>query len=75
MKGLGMYDVARLIGLAGLLLLSQPTPSLAYLDPGAGSQMLQFAVGAALAGVYIFRSYWRRGIDWIRSRAARRRQP
>ena len=33
---------------------------LAYLDPSAGSQYFQLAVGSLLAGTMVVRQYWRR---------------
>jgi len=51
---------ARLVLLLGAFCLVFPTRAHAYIDPGAGSYMLQFAVATALAGAYTLKVYWRR---------------
>ncbi len=51
---------ARLIILFGAFCLVFPTRAHAYIDPGAGSYMLQFAIASALAGAYALKVYWRR---------------
>lgn len=33
---------------------------LAYLDPGAGSQMLQFLLAGLLAGLFALKMFWQR---------------
>jgi hypothetical protein len=55
-----MTGPARLIILLGALCLVFPTRAYAYIDPGAGSYMLQIAIATALAGAYALKLYWRR---------------
>jgi hypothetical protein len=39
---------------------------LLYIDPGAGSMVIQALLAAALAVPFFFRTQLRRGRDWIR---------
>jgi len=50
----------RLIILFGAFCLIFPSRAHAYIDPGAGSYMLQCAMASALAGAYALMVYWRR---------------
>lgn len=34
-------------------------PAAAYIDPGAGSYLVQIAIGSLLAGAYVARKFWR----------------
>ncbi len=45
--------------LAGLLLVA-PTSVFAYLDPGAGSMLLQMLIGGIVAGLYTLKLYWQK---------------
>jgi len=38
----------------------QSSAAHAYIDPGAGSMMLQAAVGAVAGGMFFIRTYWAR---------------
>jgi hypothetical protein len=39
---------------------------LLYIDPGAGSMVIQALLATALAVPFFFRTQLRRGLDWIR---------
>lgn len=54
--------------LMGLILYSviSPTPAHAYLDPGAGSFIVQAIVGGVVGLATITRLYWTRIRDFIR---------
>ena len=44
--------------IAFALTLFFPKDTLAYLDPGTGSMMLQLIVGGVAAGLYTLKLYW-----------------
>lgn len=50
---------AIVIAAAVLLVLSE-SPAYAYLDPGAGSLLLQTLVAGVLGGLYAVKHFWRR---------------
>ena len=50
------------------VLLSVPSKSYGYIDPGSGSLFLQAMVGGLLAGAATLRFYWRRIRTWIKDR-------
>ena len=56
--------------LAVLLALGSAAPAHAYLDPGAGTMLLQGILGAFLAVGVTLRIYWRRIRDAVRRRFA-----
>jgi hypothetical protein len=43
-----------------LILASATTPAFAYLDPGAGSMLLQGMLAAAAGSAFALKQYWRR---------------
>lgn len=43
-----------------LATLAQSSAAHAYIDPGAGSMLLQAAVGAVAGGMFVLRTYWAR---------------
>lgn len=43
-----------------LATLAQSGAAHAYIDPGAGSMLLQAAVGAIAGGMFVLRTYWAR---------------
>lgn len=49
-----------------------PRPAWAYLDPGAGSYLLQIAIGLFLGGLWGLKMGWRRFRDAVSNRFARR---
>ena len=48
------------------LLLLLETSAEAYIDPGAGSMLMQLLIGGAMAGLVVFRAGLRRMIGWFR---------
>ena len=48
-----------------VLLHLVPTPSYAYLDPGAGSMLLQLLLGGVAGLVVILKLYWHRLLAMI----------
>jgi len=57
------------------LLLAEPAPAFAYLDPGTGSMLVQSLL-AALAAVVVFgRTAWTRVRDLFRRRRPPRDEP
>jgi hypothetical protein len=48
---------------------------LAYLDPGAGSQMLQFLLAGLLAGLFALKMFWQNVRGFFSSRFSRNRNP
>jgi hypothetical protein len=51
---------ARAILVAGLLLLVLPSPALAYIDPGAGSLLMQIVLGGTAMVAVLARIFWTR---------------
>ncbi len=51
------YQLAFFSAIAIVAIPSQP--ALAYIDPGAGSYILQIVIGTALAGLYLITSSWK----------------
>ena len=49
-------------------------PALAYIDPGTGSYVLQIAIGAALAGAFILKSFWQKIINSIKVRLGNKQE-
>ena len=45
-------------------------PAHAYLDPGAGSMILQVLLGGIAGAVVVFRLYWRRFVALFSNRRA-----
>ena len=56
-------------------LLALERPAAAYLDPGAGSMLLQVLLGGVAAMGVIARLYWRRVTAAISGRLQRSRRP
>jgi hypothetical protein len=51
----------------GLLILAlATTPAFAYLDPGAGSMLLQGILAAVAGSVFALKQYWRRIASFLR---------
>jgi len=51
--------------------LSPPAKtSLAYLDPGSGSFILQLLLAALVGGLFILKTYWKRIIGFFRKRGS-----
>jgi hypothetical protein len=59
-----------------LLLSSLPVhwPSLAYLDPGAGSMMLQVLLGGTAAVLVVLKLTWRRLLNLLSRRSSTERE-
>jgi hypothetical protein len=43
----------------------------AYIDPGNASYFFQIIAGAALASVFVVRTYWQRIVSWFRAAVSR----
>jgi hypothetical protein len=54
-----------------LILASATTPAFAYLDPGAGSMLLQGILAAAAGSVFALKQYWRRMVSLLRRKPRR----
>ena len=54
-----MY-LGKALALAIFLFGASSAPAYAYLDPGAGSMILQALIGAAAAGVTVISVYWQK---------------
>ena len=64
----------RILVVAFALTVAAPRPACAYLDPGAGSLMLQLLLGGVAGLAVIARLYWRRIMAFLGvSRKARGR--
>ena len=50
------------------ILLGLATPAFAYIDPGAGSLILQLLIGGVAGSLLAIRLFWRRLSVWWRSR-------
>ena len=48
-------------------LLTWETPAHGYIDPGGASYLFQMIAGAALAAVFVLRTYWLRIVTRFRS--------
>lgn len=46
-------------------LLISATPAQAYLDPGAGSMLLQVVLGGSAAALVVLKLCWRRLLAWL----------
>ncbi|MBI4353084.1 MAG: hypothetical protein HY593_04065 [Candidatus Omnitrophica bacterium] len=46
--------------MTGVLLCGWLGEASAYLDPGGGSYFFQILIGGVLAGIFTFKSFWRR---------------
>ena len=69
-----LFGTALTAVVGGLLILaSATTPAFAYLDPGAGSMLLQGILAAAAGSVFALKQYWRRVVCLLR-RNPRREQ-
>ncbi len=52
-----------LFAVAFLIIL--PTPTYAYLDPGAGSYLFQILAALIFTSLFIFKSWWRKASTFI----------
>ena len=55
------------VTLALCLLLATPAPAPAYIDPGAGSMLVQVTIGAIAAGLTLCKLYWKKITGFFRS--------
>lgn len=53
--------------IAAALVLVLTSPALAYIDPGAGSLILQAIVGAIAAGLVVVKLWWHRIIRFVKA--------
>ncbi len=58
--------------LLAMLLLFVPATAEAYLDPGAGSYVVQLLIGGLLGGLFATGVFWRRVVARVRSLFQRR---
>jgi hypothetical protein len=62
-----LFGTALTAVFGGLLILaSATTPAFAYLDPGAGSMLLQGIVAAVAGGIFALKQTWRRLASLLR---------
>lgn len=54
--------------LAALVVFVTAGPAEAYVDPGAGSMLMQLLLGGVMAGLVLLRSSWVRVRDWLQRR-------
>ena len=54
--------------LAALVVVMTARPAEAYVDPGAGSMLMQLLLGGVMAGLVLLRSSWARVRDWFQRR-------
>ncbi|MEM8770220.1 MAG: hypothetical protein AAGD92_01100 [Pseudomonadota bacterium] len=55
----------RIAALTCAIFLSSAGAAHAYIDPSAGSLILQGIVGGIAGGLFIMRSYWMRFTGWL----------
>lgn len=53
------------------LLLIDPRPAEAYVDPGSASYLFQILTAALLGGIFLIRTYWNRLVHGIRALVSR----
>jgi hypothetical protein len=62
-----LFGIVVTAGIGGLLILaSTTTPAFAYLDPGAGSMLLQGILATVAGGVFALKQYWGRVASLLR---------
>jgi hypothetical protein len=67
-----LFGTALTAVFGGLLILaSATTPAFAYLDPGAGSMLLQGILAAVAGSVFALKQYWRRVASLLRRKPRR----
>ena len=70
-----MRSGTRLVGLLLLIvLLAEPAPAYAYIDPGTASYAFQVVAGALLGGVFLVKTYWGKLKDSVRNGVSRARR-
>jgi len=52
--------------LIALLLLLYPNTAHAYIDPGAGSSIIQVVIASAVAGMFALKMFWQRFVSKIK---------
>ena len=57
--------IAMVVILCLIFILLAPAPSLAYLDPGSGSMLLQLILGGVAGLVVVFKLYWDRLLSFF----------
>jgi hypothetical protein len=69
-----LFGTALTAVFGGLLILaSATTPAFAYLDPGAGSMLLQGILAAVAGSLFALKQYWRRVASLLRRKISRDR--
>lgn len=48
-------------------IFSFPGPVHAYIDPGAGSYLIQILIGTALGGAYLVKNFWKNIIAFVKN--------
>jgi hypothetical protein len=62
-----LFGTALTAVVGGLLILaSATTPAFAYLDPGAGSMLLQGMLAVVAGSVFALKQYWSRVVSLLR---------
>jgi drug/metabolite transporter (DMT)-like permease len=67
------WSVSSVILFVGAFFVCAGDPAYAYIDPGTGSYLLQFAIGALFALLFAVKAFWGRIRESL-SRAFRRTQ-
>lgn len=49
-----------IILILSVIVLIWPQPTLAYLDPGSGSYMIQMLIAGMVGFGFVFRNYWKK---------------
>ena len=62
------HTMTEVLLLAALMVLMLAGPADAYVDPGAGSMLMQLLLGGAMAGLVMLRSRWERVRGWFQRR-------
>jgi hypothetical protein len=65
-----LLTMTRVLLLAALMALVLAGPAEAYVDPGAGSMLMQLLLGGVMAGLVLLRSSWERVRGWFQRRPA-----
>jgi hypothetical protein len=67
-----LFGTALTAAVGGLLILaSATTPAFAYLDPGAGSMLLQGMLAAVAGSAFALKQHWRRVASLFRRKSRR----
>jgi uncharacterized integral membrane protein len=67
-----LFGTVLAAAVGGLLILaSATTPAFAYLDPGAGSMLLQATLAVVAGSLFALKQYWGRMVSFLRRKPRR----